>query len=96
MPNIIKVPKERVTDDWDLPYGGGPDVLVVDDEIVSTGRWSIHHLLTIKMNDKYYQTEYSVGATESQDERPWQYKDVVEFTEVQKVTKTVEVFEPVP
>jgi len=36
------------------------------------------------MNDKYYQAFYQVGATESQDERPWEYDDLVEITEVEQ------------
>lgn len=71
----------------------------VSDRIVDTGRWSIHHDLIFKdtAEGKFYATAYSVGATEQQDEGPFEYApDMVECDEVRPVEKTVIVYEAVP
>lgn len=63
---------------------------VVQDTIIDNSRWSIIHEIVFKWTDrKYYKTTYSVGATESQDERPWEYETEVECVEVEQrpVTK---------
>lgn len=93
----LKVAKDVVKDEWGLPYDDSPehDVEILEDKIVDTGRWSIHHELTVRIGDKFYQTGYSVGATEYQEERAWEYDKEVEFTEVRKVEKLVTVWEPV-
>ena len=93
----MKVDRETVVDLWDLPYEGNPDedVEIVEDEITGNGRWSIRHKLIVRIKDKYYQTDYSVGATESQEERPWELSKEVEFTEVHQVEKVVKVWERV-
>jgi len=64
---------------------------LVYDKITSTGRWSIHHEMVFQADDgKFYSTFYSVGATEMQDEGPWEYDpDPVECTEVEPVEVTV-------
>jgi len=69
---------------------------VVTDEIVDNSRWSIQHTVIFKdtKTGKYYSTYYSVGATEQQDEEPFEYYDP-ELTEVHKVEKVVEVWEAV-
>lgn len=60
---------------------------IIENEIIDTSRWSNHYRLIFKKDDKYYQTSYSVGATESQDERPWEYEDKVECIEVEPYEK---------
>ncbi len=107
MPQLT-IPKDVVVDVYDLPFGGTDTVEVLDDTIYDSGRWSIHHKLTVRVNGypdvgpwagmggKVYQTTYSVGATEQQDEQPWQYEDVVTFTEVRSVRKFIDVWEIVP
>lgn len=67
---------------------GSDTVEVVKDDIIDTSRWSIHHEIVFKYEDKYYRTTYSVGATESQDEIPWEYEDEVECEVVEPVEKT--------
>ncbi len=70
---------------------------VIRDTIRGNGRWSISHELVFCWRDgKFYRTSYSVGATEMQDESPWDYTDPVECTEVREVQKTVTDYEPVP
>ena len=71
--------------------GGG-----IVDEIIDHTRWSVVHWQVFKHEDKYYSTSYSVGATESQDESPYEYdKDELECPEVKPVEKTITVYEVV-
>ncbi len=93
----MKVSREIVYNEWGLPFDDNEEegIKIISDEIVDTGRWSIHHELIVKIKDKFYKTTYSIGATEYQEERPWEYDKEVEFTEVKPVEKTVIVYEPV-
>jgi hypothetical protein len=61
----------------DLPYAA------ILDEIEDTSRWSVHHRIIFAYQGRFYETYYSVGATEMQDERPWEYDDEVECVEVE-------------
>lgn len=73
-------------------------IKLVQDELVDTSRWShIHERIYQNLEDgKFYSTSYSTGATECQDETPYEYDgDVVEFIEVKAVEKTITVFEAV-
>ena len=67
---------------------------VIEDRISGTGRWSIHHSVVVKRNSdgKFFESEYSEGATESQDERPYEWSNA-EFNEVFEKTKTITVYE---
>ena len=67
---------------------------VVKDTIVGHARWSILHKLIIKYKDKFYVTNYSVGATENQDESPWEYEKEVKFKEVVPKEKLTVVYVP--
>jgi hypothetical protein len=82
----IKIPREEML-----------DILGSEDEVQNTivghRRWSVDHEMIFKYNGKLYRANYSVGATESQDEGPWEYEDEVEVTEVNPVEKTVIVYE---
>lgn len=63
---------------------------ILVDDIIDNSRWSIMHLFIFKYTDgKIYETTYSIGATESQDERPWEYEDEVECVEVEPYEKMV-------
>ena len=68
---------------------------IIQNKIIDTGRWSIYYDLTFKLDDKYYNIGYSEGATEQQDESPWEGQEKVDCTEVEPVEKTVTVFEPI-
>lgn len=68
---------------------------IVEDRITSNSRWSIHHELIIKFDGDYYMAEYSVGATELQEEEPWEYDNEVTFTRVKPVEVTVMKYVPV-
>jgi hypothetical protein len=56
---------------------------VVLDEMIDHQRWSILHRMVFRKDDHFYQTTYSIGATESQDEQPWEYESEVEVQEVE-------------
>ena len=72
-----KFTKEYLVCELDLPY------TAISDKIIDTSRWSIFHKIVFEDNGKFYSTTYSVGATEMQDERPWEYTEIVECTEVE-------------
>lgn len=57
---------------------------VILDTIVDTSRWSIIHELIFRHEGKLYRTDYRVGATEQQDESPWEYEKEVECIEVEE------------
>ena len=60
---------------------------LVSEQIYDTSRWSITYLRIYKevISEKFYRTFYSVGATEYQDESPYEYEDSVVFDEVIQV-----------
>lgn len=63
---------------------------VIYQEIIDTSRWSIRYSMIFKFEDKFFSTAYSVGATESQDERPYEYEgDLIECIEVEPYEVTV-------
>ena len=63
---------------------------IIEDNIVENSRWSILHAIVFKINDKFYTSHYSVGATENQPETPYEYEDnEIECQEVIPVEKTV-------
>jgi hypothetical protein len=59
------------------------------DEITDNGRWSIYHRCIFEDNGKFYEAYYSVGATECQDESPWEYEENVDCYEVELKEITV-------
>lgn len=71
------------------------DFKLVKKEIEDSSRWSIIYVAVFeRLSDgKLFKTCYSIGATESQDERPFEYDGEAIFTEVQAVEKTVIVYE---
>lgn len=85
----VKFHKDFLINELGLPDNA------IKDTITSTSRWSIHHDIVFAHNGKFYETYYSVGATEMQDESPWEYDTEIECTEVHLVEKTVKVWVPV-
>lgn len=74
----MKFKKEYLIEELGLPYD------CESEEIIGTTRWSIIKEIVFQDKDgKYYQTTYSEGATEFQDESPWEYEDEIECTEVE-------------
>lgn len=69
-----------------------PVSLVLSD----TSRWEIHYDQVFEYEGKFYETYYSVGATETQDQGPYEYDDdEIECIEVVPVEKTVIVYKKV-
>jgi len=96
--STIVIDKKVVVDDWGLPYDWSWEedgIKVLEDTISGHSRWAVSHKLIVQIGGKFYRTYYSTGATEYQDERPWQDDDTVTFTEIHKVPKTIEVWEDV-
>lgn len=93
--NRMYVDKNFLTTEWDLPYGGNPDlgVEIILDEISHQSRWETFNHLTIKIDDRFWQTTYGYGSTECQDSAPWEWEKEVEFIEVHQVEKLVKVWE---
>lgn len=76
---------------WESNTGGE----IILNEMIDHSRWSVHHRLIFKFEDKYWETSYSVGATESQDESPWEYDDdVIKCKQVEP--KAVQTIQYVP
>lgn len=64
----------------------------VVNEICDTTRWSNIYSFIFKHEGKMYITSYSVGATESQDEGPWEFchdDEEIECDEVEAYQKTI-------
>lgn len=76
----------------EMLFGDAPGIEVIEDEVEDTTRWSVIHSVVFKdlETGKFYSTGYSVGATEYQDESPFEYEpDVVKCEEVEPVEVTV-------
>lgn len=80
----------------DLADGLPPEgFVIISDDIEDTSRWSIHHKMIFKFQDRFFQTTYSHGATESQDESPYEYEgDMITVVEVVPQEKTITVYVP--
>lgn len=85
----VKFSREFLMEELDLPYSA------LERNITDTSRWSIYYEIIFEYKGKFYRTSYGEGATECQDERPWEYQKEVECTEVHQVEKTVKVWEPI-
>lgn len=90
---MIKLSREQSRE---IVYDDSEDFTIVYDKLVDESRWSLIHEIVIQHNEtkKFYKTCYSVGATEMQDERPFEYGDP-KWVEVipKEVTITVYVSE---
>jgi hypothetical protein len=85
-----KFPKTFLLDELDLPGEA------IEDRVIDTRRWSVDHEIIWKHPDgRFFRCWYSVGATECQDEFPWQSDDSVECTQVEKKQVTREEWVPV-
>lgn len=71
------------------------DFETVKTEIVDVTRWSLiyENIYKQKSSGKFFKTSYSVGATEDQDEPPYEYVKEAVFEEVFPVEKLVTVYE---
>lgn len=73
-----------------IVYDDHEDFKVIEKTILSTSRWSINKEAIVKRisDGKFFETTYSEGATEQQDESPFEYSDAI-FEEVMPLEKTV-------
>lgn len=71
--------------------------IVVDEQIINHGRWSLicEIIARHKPSNRCYRFNFSRGATEQQDEQPFEYEDSVEVPEVKLVERVVKVWEEV-
>ncbi len=67
----------------------------ISNEMRDTGRWNItYRMVFADVDGKTYSSCYSVGATEMQDELPYEYEDdEIECREVFPVKKEITVYE---
>jgi hypothetical protein len=67
---------------------------IVYDRQTGTSRWSIiHEVVVQRLSDgKFFKSTYRTGATECQDERPYENTLPI-FTEVEPVERTIIVYE---
>ena len=86
--------REFLVGELGLPYDADEGI-VIKDEIINIDRWSIIHSIIFKHDGKFYETSYSQGATEHQEEDPWEFEDPIACTEVEPVKKTVTVYDAV-
>jgi hypothetical protein len=70
------------------------DVEIISTTLEDNGRWSLFYKRIFKFEDKFYETYFSRGATECQDESPYEYDDdEIDCAEVFPVEKTIIVYE---
>jgi hypothetical protein len=68
---LVKFDKELLRD---MAYGEVPDGFdVIDTKLLDHGRWSLRYEQIFRFDGKIYVTQFSKGATEMQDERPYDY-----------------------
>ena len=78
----------------DLAGNYADNVEKIEETILDHSRWSVTYEMVFKYNDKFYKTTYSRGATEYQDESPFEHEDdEIEVPEVFPVQKTITVYE---
>jgi hypothetical protein len=79
-----------------LVYGDLEGWESVEEKMVDNGRWNIYYEGVFKHieSNKFYSTGWSLGATENQWKKPFEYEEPT-LTEVHQVEKIVKVWEPV-
>lgn len=79
----------------DLVHGESATGEIIEKTIVDVSRWSIIYDMIFSANGKLYRTTYSKGATEQQEEAPFEYDpEDIECEEVVPQEKTVVAFVP--
>jgi hypothetical protein len=94
---IRKFPKEELCDLLECSKGEEMDgYTMISDKIIDNDRWAIRSELTFKYDDKYYIVHYRRGATELQDEYPFDdCGDLVECMEAERHAKPVYYYIPI-
>lgn len=65
----------------------------LENNIIDATRWSVINEIIFEDEGRFWKTTYSEGATECQDESPWEYEPEVILIEVEKTQKMVFVWE---
>jgi hypothetical protein len=92
MESIVKFNKRDLEELLEDDHG---DFKKIKCDMVDKTRWSIVNELVFQYKNEFYKTTYSYGATESQDERPFEYDpEEIECEEVYPVQKTITVYVP--
>jgi hypothetical protein len=88
---ILKPTKEEARE---IIWDDHEDFIIIKEEVIGKRRWSVYYQTIVKRKSDglFFATSYSVGATEQQDEMPFEYSEP-EFIQVFKTTKTVTVYE---
>jgi hypothetical protein len=86
--------KFTIEDAQDIISGLNKNFVTIEKEITGTSRWSIKYSIVIqRLSDgKFFKSRYSKGATELQDEQPYEYEDEAIFKEVLPVEEMVIVY----
>lgn len=88
----------RTLRDMGLPGEAPEGGEIISDRIIGHSRWSVVHEIIWRFAEtppgEAWRATYSRGATETQDERPWEHEKTVEATLVREVERTVKVWEP--
>jgi hypothetical protein len=80
----MKFAKEWLQDD------GGE---TIEDRVIGQSRWAVHHERVFQHEGRFFRTRYRVGATEYQDEEPYEHEgDEIECVEVFPTEKTITVY----
>lgn len=74
--------REQLTEEFELPWNNKSDkCTIISNDIVDQTRWSVIHDLIFQLpdqsTDEAWMVSYSVGATECQDESPWEYEEEI-------------------
>ena len=87
----MKISRIWLTDTLDDP------AVDVVNEISGKSRWSVHFHRVVRYEGRFFRANYSVGATESQDQSAYEYDpEEIECVEVFPVEKTITVYETRP
>lgn len=85
--------KQFLLDTLYADEGGGR---LISNELIDHSRWSVIHSIVFEAAGKFYQTTYDRGATEQQEQSPWEYEgNEIACIEVFPVLRTITVYEPV-
>lgn len=72
----MKFPKEVLVELACCTEGDEHEGLtLIQTKLIDHSRWSLVYEMVVKHDDYFYKTTYSKGATEMQDESPFEYED---------------------
>jgi hypothetical protein len=79
-----------------LVDGDSTELKLIEDKIIDRSRWSIDYELVFEYDGLLYRTYYSMGATEEQDEGPFEFSpEEIECEMVVKVPVWTYEYKPV-